>query len=193
MGASGRISRDKALRALLKCLKGICSFIASLVIVTAAVVVVLYICGIRPYVVVSPSMEPAIPVRSVCFVNERTPLEEVKVGEVISFEMSDGMPATHRVVSIDGGEYTTKGDANQTEDNSPVTKDNYIGKTVVVIPKVGVLLSFLHRPAGIAAAGGIIALLLVLSFVPDKKKSEGESAESPEQEKTETEAEERKS
>ena len=131
--------------------------------------VVLYLIRIKPYVVTTGSMEPAIPVRSICFVNEKISLESISVGEVISFRLGDDALVTHRVTAINGGDYTTKGDANNTEDSAPVTKENYVGKTVFVIPFVGVVPIFLHSTRGMIAAVTVILLLIIISFIPKGK------------------------
>ena len=146
------------------------SVLMTLVIVLAALLTGLYIFGIRPYVVRTGSMEPAIPVGSVCFVNENTGLDEVKVGDVISFRKGAEMLVTHRVVKIEDGKYTTKGDANNTNDAEPVTEENYIGRTVTVLPGMGGFFEFLHTTRGKVSAGLLIGGLLLLSFAPSKKK-----------------------
>ncbi|MBR1527824.1 MAG: signal peptidase I [Oscillospiraceae bacterium] len=176
MAVSFKISGKSVLRSIWKCLKGIGSFLTSLVILTAVIVVALYALKVKPYIVTSGSMEPAIPVKSVCFVNEKAPLDDIKVGEVISFRKGE-MLVTHRVMEIQDGEYVTKGDANNTEDSGTVTEDNYVGKTIVVIPKVGVFLAFLHSRWGKIIACAVIVLLIAVSFIPDKKKDEQEKSE----------------
>ena len=144
------------------------SCLTALLILTAFVVTILYLAGIRPYVVTTGSMEPAIPVRSLCFVNEHIPLEEVAAGEVISFRLGDDLLVTHRVTGICGGSYFTKGDANPVPDAAPVTSDNYIGKTVAVIPRLGTILLLLHSRPGQITAAGLIAFLLLWSWIPGK-------------------------
>lgn len=176
--AAVNVKADKALRAVLKFLKGAVSFAATAVILLAVAVAVLYLFRIRPYVVTSGSMEPAIPVRSVCFVNERAELSGIKPGEVISFRLEDGSLVTHRVTEIKDGVYVTKGDANNAEDEGGVTGENYVGKTVIVIPKAGGLLIFLHSTAGRIAAAAAIILLLTVTFIPGKKPSgEGDTSD----------------
>ena len=145
-------------------------FLSTLIFLIALIVFVLFIAGIRPYVVKTGSMEPAYPVNSLCFVNRNTPLEEISVGDVISFSMGNDTVVTHRVTSISGKEYTTKGDANLTEDSAHVTAVNYIGKIVYMIPKIGCISNFLHTRAGLLAAVALIVLLLIPNFIPDKEK-----------------------
>ena len=148
----------------------IISFFTSLLIFIAIAVVILYLLKIKPYVVTTGSMEPAIPVHSVCFVNENIPLEGIEIGEVISFRIGDNILVTHRVTDIQDDEYFTKGDANNTEDASSVTKENYIGKTILVFPKVGIILIYLHSKRGKIVAVTLIILLLILSFLPKKEQ-----------------------
>lgn len=154
------------------------SSLATLVILTAAAVLVLYLADIRPYIVTTGSMAPAIPVHSVCFVNGNIPLEQIAVGEVISFRTGE-MLVTHRVAEIHGGEYITKGDANSIADAQPVTAEQYIGKTVAVIPRIGSLLIILHTRNGKIAAAALILLLILISFLPrhtPDNKSAGKEA-----------------
>ncbi len=148
------------------------SFLTTLFILSALVVMVLYLMNIKPYVVVTGSMEPAIPVRSICFVDGNISLQNIEVGDVISFKIGNDTLVTHRVIEVHDGEFTTKGDANNTEDAITVTQDNYIGKTVVVIPKVGVILIYLQSRKGKILAFTLIILLLIFSFIPKKEGKE---------------------
>lgn len=176
MEASSGLRLRKALKWLKKGVKGVISFLMTVVILAAAALSVLFVMKIRPYIVTTGSMEPAIPVGSVCFVNRNTELSAVKVGDVISFSMGEKLLVTHRVVKIGNGEYTTRGDANNADDASPVTKKNYIGKTVFVIPFIGRVFSFFQTKRGIIIAVCVIASLLAISFIPDKTKKKEETA-----------------
>ena len=157
------------LRTIWSAVQKAASFVITLIIICAIAVTALFLAKIKPYVVTTGSMVPAIPVHSVCFVNENATLESIAVGDVISFRMGDSALVTHRVTAINDGRYTTKGDANNTEDTSPVTAENYIGKTVFVIPKIGTAAVFLHRRTGRVLAAVVIVLLMVTSFIPTKK------------------------
>ena len=77
--------------------------------------------GIRPYVILSGSMEPGIPTGSVAYIDvkDRTDLE---VGDVIMYRASEEINVTHRIVDFDSaGNLITKGDANDTADLRPVS------------------------------------------------------------------------
>ncbi len=141
------------------------SLLTTLIIIAALVLSVLFLMKIKPYVVKTGSMEPAIPIKSICFVNENIPFETIQVGEVIAFRMGETL-VTHRVTEMNDGAYITKGDANKTEDLAAVTSENYIGKTIFVIPKIGFLLIYLHSPKGKIVAVTLIILLFILSFFP---------------------------
>ena len=64
-----------------KQIQKIISFLTSLLIFIGITIVILYLLKIKPYVVTTGSMEPAIPVHSVCFVDENIPLESIEIGE----------------------------------------------------------------------------------------------------------------
>ena len=159
------------------------SILMTLVILLAALLTGLYLFKIRPYIVKTGSMEPAIHTGSVVFVNERAELSGIKVGDVITFRKGGEMLVTHRVVKVGDGEYTTKGDANSVNDPEPVTRENYIGKTVTVLPGLGGLFTFLKSTAGRISVGCLIGALLLLSFIPQRKKNESKEAEDNGQEK----------
>ena len=96
--------------------------------------------GIKSYVVVSGSMEPAIPVGSLVYSKEADP-KTLEPGDVIVFYSSNAgqggrsegvIPVTHRIVENNKvtGEITTKGDANEHNDLSAITYNNVEGKVI---------------------------------------------------------------
>jgi signal peptidase len=75
--------------------------------------------------VVSDSMSPTYPARSLLAV-ERVDVADVSVGDVVVFRPEpSGSLVSHRVVRVDetpaGRELTTQGDANEDPDSTPVT------------------------------------------------------------------------
>ena len=153
----------------------ILSKVVVVVVVAAALLLVgSRLAGLRPFVVLSGSMEPAYHVGSLIFVNEVEP-EDVKVGDPITFVMNeDLMVATHRVVEIDSENrtFTTKGDANDYADGNPVHFNNLVGKPVISIPKAGYLVNFVKQPPGIYLAIAVVALIMLLAFLPDLFRKE---------------------
>ena len=93
-------------------------------------------------------MEKEILTGSVAYANTHVKVEEIKVGDIIVFKL-DNKFVTHRVTAInDDNTFTTKGDANQTEDLVPVKFENFVGKTVFSIPYLGYLLQLVQTQTG---------------------------------------------
>ena len=125
--------------------------------------------GLKPYVVMSGSMEPVYHVGSVIYVKPCT-AEAVQVGDPITFVMNDDLTvATHRVTRIDedGEHFYTKGDANQAEDGTPVYSKNLIGKPVYSIPKLGYLSDWITSSPGKYITISAAAAVIILMFFPD--------------------------
>lgn len=118
--------------------------------------------------VVSGSMEPNIPVGSIVYVRE-VPFEDIEVGDVISFNVSQDTLVTHRVEEIDENkqEITTKGDANNTNDGEPISYSNVKGKVFFSIPFLGILSQAIKTPLGIAGACGVVFLMILLNYLPE--------------------------
>ena len=97
------------------------------------------------YTIISGSMEPAIHVYDVVVNLVVKSPEDIKVGDVITFEstssISKGLTVTHRVqdIKIVNGryEYVTKGDYNPVADSSTAKYENVLGKVAFKIPQLG--------------------------------------------------------
>ncbi len=132
--------------------------------------------GLQVFHVVSSSMEPTYSVGDLLYVKSVDP-DSVKVGDAITFVLNEELlVATHRVVAIDGENrrFTTKGDANETEDAAPVHFNNLIGVPVFSIPLLGYVSAYIQSPPGMYVAIGFGVALLAAVFLPDMltKKSE---------------------
>lgn len=138
--------------------------------------------GLQVYHVVSPSMEPHYSVGDLIYVKEVDP-DSVKVGDPITFVLNEDLVvATHRVVAIDGEnrQFTTKGDANKTEDAAPVHFNNLIGVPVFAIPLLGYVSAYIQSPPGMYVAIAFGVVLLAAVFLPDllaKKDKKEETQE----------------
>lgn len=95
--------------------------------------------GWKPLVIVTGSMEPGIGPGDVVLASPNVDITE-SVGRVISFE-NPGRPGhilTHRLVAIgEDGMLTTKGDANPTNDSTPVHPDEVIGLGRILVRYIG--------------------------------------------------------
>lgn len=152
--------------------------LVAVVVLLAIALVGVRIIGLQPFVVLSGSMEPNYHVGSLIYVKS-VDYRELKAGDPITYMVSQDTVVTHRIVEVvpDDTEpntlwYITKGDANATEDGSPVHYRNVIGKAVFSIPYLGYVSYFIQNPPGlyVALAGG--AILLILAFWPESKKKE---------------------
>lgn len=149
-----------------------------LVVVFAVFLMGSRLMGLQVFNVISGSMEPTYSVGDLLYVKTVDP-DSVKVGDPITFVLNEDLVvATHRVVKIDSEnrQFTTKGDANETEDAAPVHFNNLIGVPVFAIPLLGYVSAYIQSPPGMYVAIGFGVALLAVVFLPDMltKKSEKE-------------------
>ena len=138
--------------------------------------------GLQVFNVISGSMEPTYSVGDLLYVKTVDP-DSVKVGDPITFVLNEDLVvATHRVVDIDSENrrFTTKGDANESEDANPVHFNNLIGVPVFSIPLLGYVSAYIQNPPGMYIAIGLGVALLAAVFLPDllTKKEKKEAQES---------------
>ena len=137
--------------------------------------------GLQVFNVISGSMEPTYSVGDLLYVKTVDP-DSVEVGDPITFVLNeDLMVATHRVVKVDRENrlFTTKGDANGSEDAAPVHFNNLIGVPVFSIPLLGYVSAYIQSPPGMYVAIGLGVVLLAVVFLPDllKKDDPNEAGE----------------
>lgn len=128
--------------------------------------------GHKLYYVASGSMTPTIPVGSLVIIKE-TDANGIKNSDVITFKGSSNTVVTHRVVEVskDKQSFTTRGDANNTNDPLPVVSGNLIGKVVIHIPFIGYLLQFLKTKYGLVVIIAVITFMLILNLLPKEKEN----------------------
>jgi len=155
--------------------------LVALVVVFAVFLMGSRLVGLQVFNVISGSMEPTYSVGDLLYVKTVDP-DGVKIGDPITFVLNEDLVvATHRVVGIDGEkrQFTTKGDANETEDAAPVHFNNLIGVPVFAIPLLGYVSAYIQSPPGMYVAIGFGALLLAAVFLPDmltkKEEQQGEA------------------
>lgn len=126
--------------------------------------------GMDVFVVQSGSMEPAYPVGSLVYVRQTDPAE-LKVGDVITFELGGGVRGTHRIVEIvdsnGSAAFRTKGDANDAEDQGLVAPADIVGKVVFSVPRLGFFVAGIQKPPGMYVAISAVAVILLFSVLPD--------------------------
>lgn len=134
--------------------------------------------GVKPYVVLTGSMVPAIPVGSLVYTEDVLP-DDIQEGEVITFFESQkafngseggSVVVTHRVVEndVEASALITKGDANDEADLFPIPYENVIGKVVFHLPFLGRVALMLDSISGKAALFAFIAGSLILCLVSNR-------------------------
>lgn len=173
---------------------GIVSSVLVLAVVIAAVFLMgSRVVGYRVFNIVSGSMEPVFSAGDLIYVKEVDPASIVP-GDIITFVLNEDLVvATHRVVRIDTEKerFYTKGDANETEDGSPVHFKNLIGIPQFSIPGLGYVSDFIQHTPGMYITIAAVAVLIVLAFAPDfvKKKPAAEDAPAVQEENARLKAE----
>ena len=145
--------------------------VALIVAVLAAQVV-----GVQLRTVVSPSMEPDIPVGSLIVIKP-TAFEEIAIGDDISFVRDRNLTVvTHRVIEkdIENKTLTTQGLTNNAPD-APTLYENVIGVVQWHVPAIGPAVMWLGSTSGKIMAIGAIVILTIVSFVLDKSTPESEN------------------
>ena len=184
------------IKKLLHIIYKVLSTAAVLIVVVLTVLLVgVRLIGLKPYVVLSGSMEPSYQVGSLIYVKS-VDYKTLKVDDPITFMAGDSTVVTHRITEVlidpedpDTIRYFTKGDANDEPDSSSVHYKNIIGKPLFSVPYLGYVSNYIQNTPGryVAISGGAVLLLLV--FIPDlfasddEKKSTKESKAKEESDK----------
>ena len=92
---------------------------------------------IKPVIILSGSMEPAIHTGSLVLINTKD--KSAEPGDIIAFQRGD-IFVTHRAIEVTKEGLLTKGDANDSRDPGIVRRDEILGKTLCSLPKAGFIL-----------------------------------------------------
>lgn len=142
--------------------------ISYLLILLYALVCVPIIFDYKPLVVLSGSMTPTYKVGSVIYY---TPVSEseIKEGDVVTFSYEEDTYVTHRIISIENGEYETRGDANNTSDARHIKYENIHGKVAKKsIPYIGHYIYFVNQHLYLLI---IIVIILISEFLLNNVKA----------------------
>lgn len=149
------------------------TILVAIVVLFAVALVGARLVGLQVFTVLSGSMEPTYQTGSLIYVKE-VDYTEIEAGQVITFMLDEDTVATHRVVEVVPDEtdssvlrYRTKGDANEAEDAKLVHYKNVLGTPVFTIPYLGYVTNYVQSPPGLYIGIAIIALILLLCFLPD--------------------------
>ena len=130
--------------------------------------------GWETHKVMSGSMEPALKVGGI-IVTKPERLENIQVGDIITFQTELGPKVTHRVVNIVEIEgklhFQTKGDANEEPDpNFVSSKGDKMRKVVFHLPYLGFVAQFMNSKLAFLVFVGIPAIILIVWFGKDIRK-----------------------
>ena len=169
-----------------KLLKVISNALVIVVVVLAILLHGLQFVGLKPYSVLSGSMQSVYPTGSLLYIKDVNP-ETLEVGDVITYKMAGRTLCTHRIIEIVHNEdnpdivrFRTKGDENDMADPL-VDCDRVVGKAVFCIPLLGYLATYMAVPPGkyiaITVAVSLVLIEIMISLVlddKDKKKTQTE-------------------
>ena len=138
--------------------------------------------GITPIIIQSESMSGNAPDHIeagdlVLIGKADADIEQLSEGDIIAF-MKGKVVVTHRIINIEKSEdgsliFTTKGDADNTEDSELVTSDNIVGIYIGRIPRLGDFVMFLQKPLGIVLVIGIpVVSFIIYSIICRKKETQ---------------------
>ena len=141
-------------------------------IIAVITLIIPMLVGYTPFVVQSGSMEPAVKTGAIAYNNTHVKVEDVKDGDIIVFKQGESN-VTHRVIKInDDNTFTTKGDANETEDLIPVSFEDFKGLNVFSIPYLGYVLQVVQTKLGIFILVCITGLDIVYFIFTDDEEDE---------------------
>ena len=146
----------------------LCAAWAWLVVFLVVWAVVPLVWEMRPMVVQSDSMRPALDRGDLVVVQTVSAEDAAVPGRVLAFD-DPGVPGrvtTHRVDSVDDdGTIWTRGDANPERDSMPITVDDVRGMARLVVPLVGLPKLWLAEGDWIRSLAVVAATFLALSVV----------------------------
>ena len=124
--------------------------------------------GIGVSVVLSGSMEPELSVGDLIIVVKE---DAYAVDDVVVFQ-SGQSAVVHRIISIDGEDVVTQGDANNSPDE-PISVFAIKGRVKTAIPGVGYFISMVKTPMGTIVILGL-AIFLWVRYLGQEKQVEND-------------------
>ena len=121
--------------------------------------------GIGMAVVISGSMEPTISIDDMILVKKA---DEYKLDDMVVFQSNNEL-IVHRIVNIEDDMITTRGDANNTDDE-PIHVSSIKGKVVGIVDNIGWFIDFLKSPIVVITV--LVCAILLMEFSFKKEKQE---------------------
>ncbi len=125
--------------------------------------------GFGASVVLSGSMEPELSKGDLLIIVRQ---DSYEVGDVVVFQ-TGRTSVVHRIISREGEEVVTQGDANNVPDEA-IPLSRIKGEVAFAIPVIGHLVNLIKTPVGTLLLLGLAVWLLESSFKKDKKEDQSE-------------------
>lgn len=125
--------------------------------------------GYSALIVLTGSMEPTIKAGEVIVIHEE---DEYEIGDILTYREGNIL-VTHRIIDKTETTYTTRGDANNTNDPA-ISKKTAVGKTVFHIPYIGTFILFIQTPVGLFC---VLAILIALKVMYTMLRTKQEDLE----------------
>lgn len=121
--------------------------------------------GYRLFTVLSGSMSPTLNPGSVVL-TAPADVSRLRQGDIITFKVVGTGLITHRIVMVKKecrrASFITRGDANKSVDENPVSPDQIVGRVIFSLPYLGYLSAFAQTKTGFLTLIVLPALLLIL-------------------------------
>lgn len=129
--------------------------------------------GIKPFIVLSGSMESEIHKGDLIFTRQVDPAT-LGIDDVIAFRDAEGTVTTHRIIDMveENGQvfFITKGDNNNTQDLNLVAFDDVEGEYIGRLPGLGSMMDGLSNPTTLVIVILGITVIFVIGFSISNKK-----------------------
>lgn len=142
--------------------------IAGIGAVVGLLCLTLVLLGYKPFILVSPSMEPLYTKGSLVWADTRPTLDEIEIGDVLVYRASSGNLVMHRLV----GEGLLQGDANNVAQEVELSKTNYVGRVAFSLPWLGDAVTAVLSVKWVVF--GVVGMLIVLACIPPRSPSSTE-------------------
>lgn len=153
----------------MKVVKNLLTVISVSASIIAFFALVLVLVGYRPFVLSSPSMEPLFKEGSLCIVNTRARIDDIKIGDVLVYRTSTDLLVLHRLMEIKSKSENTllaemQGDANNISQVVELSAKNFVGREAFTIPGLGSIVEWILSVPEIIWC--IVGMLVIASCVP---------------------------
>lgn len=111
-------------------------------------------------------LDNQIQVNDLIFLEKVNSLEDIKLYDIICYWNNSGERIVHRVVEKNDEYLTTRGDANNVNDDIEITLDRIVGKyNGMKVPGIGAVTFFLTSDYGISTIASILVISITYSFL----------------------------